>query len=324
MYDTFNTVQYPLAVFAHENTGLSPTAIDALKAHFVDFKIQLYSKDIVSHVFGYLVGIETASSALSLKFEFKTMFVDSEEFNIFGTLILTFDLTQPYATQDKVRAYFDSSDFTELNSKITAVEGYVCVDKLTEFKAKLDTAGSSAIIVNVILEPTTITVIGNHRVDNFKCQFAKPLLLQTAAAPYTPLSEPVAGAVNFIGGANCAISLQQFSNTLVISAIKNVNGSNEERCGVWSEKIDSVLDVLCDEPAYSLGGVNPDDLGNINLVGEYPITVTPLTSSQLPLPFQPLANSFFHVSNFLFVGLPGGSTNAACDLDPDNLPNPCP
>lgn len=323
MYDTFNTIQYPLAVFAHQDTGLAPPAIDALKAHLVDFKIQLYSKHIVNHVFGYLVKIETTDSNLSFEFEFKTTFNDSTEFNAFGTLTLTFDLTQPYAAQDKVRAYFDSTDFEQLDAKITAVEGYICVDKLTDFKAKLAATGSTSTINNVILEPTTITVIGNHRVDNFRCQFAKPLLLQTAAATYTDLSEPVAGAVNFIGGANCAISLQQFSNTLVISAIKNVNGSDEERCGVWANKIDSVRDVLCNEPAYSLGGINPDDSGNLNLIGEYPFAVTPLTLNQLPPPFQPLANGFPHISKFLFVGLPGGSTNAACDLDPSTLPNPC-
>lgn len=322
MYNTFNTIQYPLAVFAHQNTGLSPVAIDALKAHFLDFKVQLYSKQIASHVFGYLTKITADKLTLALEFEFKAIFTDEAEFNVFGTLAFNFDLTQSYAAQDKIRVYFDATDFTNLNSKINAIEGYACFDQLTEFKNKLEVVGNLA-IAGVILEPTTISVIGNHRVDAFRCQYAKPLLLQAASAPYTELSAPVTGAVNFIGGTNCLISLQQFSNTLVISAIRNVNGTDEERCGVWQNKIDPVLDVLCDEPAYSIGGVNPDATGNINIVGEYPFAVTALSSSQLPEPFQVLANNLPHISRFLFIGLPGSSTSTACNLDPETLPNPC-
>lgn len=325
MYDIFNTVQYPLAVFAHPQTTLPDKIIDALKKHFVDFRLQLYSTSINSHVFGYLTKILNNGNLVEFYFDFKAVTPESElnSFDTWVSLKLSFDSTAEYAAQEKLRVYFDDDDCSFVDPKILKLEGYACFDKLAEFTNTLSSVGSLPSVVDVMVEPSTISIIGKHRVDYFQCQYAKPLLLQTAENTYTELSEPVTGAVNFIGGANCLISLQSFSNSVIISALRGANGSVEEKCGVWAESVDAELDVLCNEAAYSIGGATPDGNGNIDILGEYPFTVTPLALPQLPLPFQAVASNFPHIIRFIFVGLPGGSSSITCNIDPDTLPNPC-
>lgn len=320
MYDQFGTIQYPLALL--NSSSMSAVQIDGLKKHLVDFRLQVYSNSITTHVIGYLTGILTGADSVKMTFQFKTSFAGSSNFVDCAALTLLFNTTQPYAQQQNVRIYFDTSDFSGVDSAISKLEGYLCISDLYDMRRLFEQGGGLADIAGAALEPTTISVIGAHRVDAFRCQFAKPLILQTNEDMYGPVSEPVSGAVNFVAGANCVVTLQEFANTVILSAARNANGTDEERCGIWSEKIPGASkDVLCDEAVYSIGGAVPDDAGNVLIQGQYPLVVSSLTKEQLPADFQTLADGFNHINRYIFVGLPVTDSGVNCNIQ--EPPNPC-
>jgi hypothetical protein len=216
-----------------------------------------------------------------------------------------------------VRVHFDLTDAENVDARLLGIDGHISFANFraweTEFSQSLNLEQSK-----VMFEPSTINVIGNHVVESIRCQYALPLITQnsnqTPDERYTPLSDYVKGNVNFVGGNNCVINLQQFSNTVLVSALQNANGDDEERCGVWANKIPEAInkDVLCNEAVYSLGGAYPDDAGNVTITGNYPITVSSLSRAQLPDKFQNIANQFPHVEKFIYIGTPTRALEGAC------------
>jgi len=317
MYDQFKTIQYPFTLLS-----LPPLYVAGLKEHFVDFRLQVYSNSIISHVAGYLTSVIAQPDTIRLTFEFKTSFLNSS-FGLCASLTLDIDtLNEPYAYQQNVRVYFDSSDFTYIHPQISNLEGYLCFNDLENMRKLFEVLGNIESIVDATLEPTTMAVIGSHRVDAFKCQSAKPLILQTDETVYEDISDPVSGAVNLVAGANCVVTLQEFSNTVIIAAAKNANGTDDERCGIWSSKIPNAdNDVLCDEAVYSIGGAIPDDSGNVLIEGKYPLTVSSLTKPELPSSFLSLTAGLDHIERYIFVGLPVTDSGVNCNIEEPQ--NPC-
>jgi hypothetical protein len=318
----FKNTQYPLVPFQGTNTVLDEAQADFLKEHFLDFKLALYSKFISSPPLVYLDKLHTTNSEVVVEFAVRVKFLEEEIYTNAGTISLNFDFNA-FNFSEFARAHFDSADVVDLDSRISSLDGHVSFKNLHSWNAVFDVP-LNLTESKLLLEPSTISVLGNHIVDSISCQSAKPLILQTLAEPYNAISTPVTGKVNFIGGANCVISLQNSNNTLTIAAVRNANGSNEEACGIWKDKIPGAeeKDVLCNEAIYSLGGAYPDDSGNIVISGNYPISVSSLTREQLPEKFQNhLGSNYAHIDKFIYVGVPTRALEGACSpVDPEVCP----
>lgn len=325
MDTVLTTTQYPLVPFTHK-VALSEYQSDFLKNAFTDFHITVYSNKIAGPVLGYLTGINSSGNSLKISFNFKAKLTDTDSLQSVCDLVLDFDSAFALSESSfngSVRVHFDSADCVNLDSaNVSAVDGYACFVGLTRWNTvfnNLDLKESK-----ILLEPTCITVVGNHRVESFKCQYAKPLIVQAAnpdESPYYPVSAPVSGNVNFVGGNNCLITLQESSNTVLISAIRNANGTDQEVCGVWAEAI-SDADVLCSEATYSLAGAYPDDNGNILITGQYPLSVSTRPKESLPDPIAAFVETpYKHIKTFIYVGAIARGLEAVCDPP---IPEICP
>jgi hypothetical protein len=321
MEDLLTTTQYPLVPFTHK-VSLSEYQSDFLKSAFTDFRITIYSNKINGPVFGYLTLIRAAGTAVQVGFDFKAKTINDSHLKLICTLTLDFDSTfssSNSALTGFVRAHFDNTDCVFVaTDAITAIDGYACFVGLHRWKDVFSSLSLQE--SNIMLEPATISVIGNHRVESFACQFAKPLIIQAEnlqSSTYSSLSAPVTGNVNFIAGNNCIITLSPISNSLLISAVRNANNSPEELCGVWKDKVpESTKDVLCNEAVYSLGGAYPDDGGNIAITGQYPITVS--TRAKDDLPDSPKAavssnSGLNHIERFIYVGTVARELESVCE-----------
>jgi hypothetical protein len=314
MYSLFKSIQYPIAQL---DSLIDNNQADVLKACFIDFKLYIYTNDAVDKPVVYLTDVIPTSNELKLAFNVVSIFDNDAAL----TLNLEFDLTQNYAADNEVRFYFDENDCENVNSKITKVNGYACFSNLNALNAAFLLFGPRVEMRN-LMEPTTCSVVGNHKVDSFKAQYAKPLLLQTADSAYGTESAGVQGNVNFVAGSNCSITLQSFNNSVVISALRNANGTNEELCGIWRDAI-SNEDTLCDEAVYSLGGAYPDDNGNLLITGNYPLVVSSVDKADLPpsLRQQIAGTSYNHIKKVIYIGLPSTDTGVNCDVE--NVDIPC-
>lgn len=318
MYEPFKHNQYPIVPFS-SITGLNETQADFLKTHFIDFKTQIYSNTINNAVYVYLVRVLHEADKILFYFTFT-----SKSYEIAALLKLEFDLANPDLSQF-VRVHFDSSDFEFINSDITAINGYISLFDIPSF-VPMFSSNNPNNTIRLMLEPSTVSIIGNHRVDNFKTQFAKPLLIQSESSTeiYEPVSEPVTGHVKFVGGNNCIITVQEVPNNVVISAVRNANGTPEERCGIWNQPVAS-KDILCDEPVYSLGGAYPDNDGNIVISGQYPLSVSVLTNEEVrnQLPNFSINSSYNHIANFIVIGsITGQDFEENCQPNNTDICNP--
>ena len=323
MYTEFKATDYPLRSYQQLSTGLAEPQAAALRAGLIDINFNLYAANLPYLLVGSLTACETTTDTITLRFTL----VSSEQITTGGTgqgsnqpiyksylkLVLTFNTNAAYATTDYVRAYFDLTDCNEINPLITAMDGYICLGNLVELRAAFASNGGVINIAHVYLEPSTVAVIGRHRVDSLVCDYAKPLLLQPTGGSYTDQSAPAVGAIKLEQGANCLITLQAQSNSIVISATKNNNGTAAEKCGKWADRLPSPKDVLCDDAVYSLAGASPDDAGSLEIKGQYPLTVGALSYADLPQAFKTgfLAGSYSHIAKFIVIG-----TNSSA-LDPD-------
>jgi hypothetical protein len=321
MDDLLTTTQYPLVPFTHK-VILSEYQSDFLKSAFTDFRITIYSNKINGPVFGYLTSIRAADTVVQIGFDFKAKTINDPNLKLVCTLTLDFDSTfssSNSALTGSVRAHFDNADCAFIaTDTITAVDGYACFVGLNRWKTVFSSLNLQE--SNIMLEPATISIVGNHRVESFACQSAKPLIIQAENPEnsiYSSLSAPVAGNVNFIAGNNCIITLSPISNSLLISAVRNANNSPEELCGVWKDKVpESVKDVLCNEAVYSLGGAYPDDGGNIAITGQYPITVSTRAKEDLPDSAAAAVNSssnLNHIERFIYVGTVARELESVCE-----------
>lgn len=325
MDNFFKQAQYPITSFKSSLTELNDTQADALKETFLDFKITLYSNDITAPPLVYLSKVIRSNSIIQLVISIKVKFADNQ-YVVAGRIVLPFEIgTSIFSSNypsDTIRVHFDSSDAVDLDNKIQHIDGHASFKNVSTW---LDTFKTSVNLetIPVLFEPSTISIIGNHSVSAIRCQSAKPLINQTAGDRYTALSDPITGNVNIIGGNNCIVSLQQINNTVLISAVKNANGTEEEICGIWKDKTaTSAEDILCNEGVYSIGGAYPDESGNIIISGDYPINVSSLTRDQLPENFSNyIGNNFSHIDRFIFIGTPTRALDSACA--PINV-EPCP
>lgn len=321
----FKNTQYPLAPFLGKTTALSDFQADLLKETFIDFKLAVYSNEVAEPPLVYLDDLIVSSSFrvlfLNLRIKFKG---DSGYINA-ARIVLPIDLSNSMFDQEAdIRIHFDSNDTVSgsIDSRLASFDGHVSFKNVrkweTGFPISINLTNSK-----IMFEPSTISIIGNHVVSSIRCQSAKPLITQTIDEPYSPVSLPVTGKVNFIGGNNCIVNLQQSNNTILLSAVRNANGTNEEICGVWKEKVPGAedKDVLCNEAVYSLGGAYPDDSGNIVITGTYPISVSSLTFEQLPDKFKSSAAAFSHIDKFIYVGSPARALADTCNAaEPEACP----
>lgn len=327
----FKATQYPLVPFLGKTTALSDYQADLLKETLVDFKLAVFSNEMIDSPLVYLDEVYSNSGIVILYLNLKAKFKGSTNYTNAARIFLPFNLNDSmFNNEANVRIHFDSGDVIpqSLDSRISSFDGHISFKNLiswqTAFPATINLTES-----NIMFEPTTISVIGNHIISSIRCQSARPLITQTLNEPYGSISEPVTGKVNFIGGNNCIVNLQESNNTVLLSAVRNANGSNEEVCGIWKEKVPGAedKDVLCNEAVYSLGGAYPDDSGNIIITGTYPISVSSLTFEQLPDKFKSSAASFSHIDKFIYVGSPARALAEACDpVEPEPCPDPnqCP
>lgn len=316
MDTVFSITQYPLVPFT-QKVALSEYQSDFLKSSFTDFHITFYSNKLNSFVFGYLNSIKVTDTDFNISFEFKAKLDNYNDLQLIGSLNLNFTYSF-LASLDKVRVHFDGSDCSFLNTDlVNAVDGYACFKNIQEWKnvfrneLKLNDS-------NILLEPVTISIIGNHIVEAFICKHAKPLIVQAALnneSIYRDAGPEVSGQVKFIGGNNCLIQIQEFSNTVLISAVRNANGESDERCGVWKDRIIEAgnKDILCDEAVYSLGGAYPDDNGNIVIAAQYPLSISTRSRADLPQAVQShVGNNFSHIKDFIYLGSVGAGLEDAC------------
>lgn len=330
MDNVFKQTQYPLASFRAVLTKLDDYQADVFKDTFLDFKLVIYSNSITASPLAYLTKVERAGSLIVLQITVKAKFDGANDYINAGTLNLNFNIgTSIFSSSygsDTVRVHFDSADMTDLNSKIFSIDGHASfknvVQWLDAFSATIELQDTP-----IMFEPSTISLIGNHAVDKIRCQSAKPLIRQTVDSMYESLSSPVTGKVNILGGNNCIISLQEFNNTVLISAVNNANGTLNETCGVWKDKQrTSEEDILCSEGIYSIGGAFPDESGNLLIAGDYPITVSSLTKDQLPDTISNYINEnktrFSHIERFIFIGTPTRALESSCNpVDPPTCSN---
>jgi hypothetical protein len=312
----FKNTQYPLVSFLGKNTALNDAQADLLKSTLIDFKLVVYSNRLAEPPLVYLDEIVLDSGFTVLFLNIRAKFVGAAEYINAGRIILGFNLNDAmFDNEANIRAHFNADDIVpqSLDSRISSIDGHISFKDLRSWQSGFP------VTVNltqskIMFEPSAISVIGNHAVNSIRCQSAKPLITQTLEDGYTAVSAPVTGKVNFIGGDNCIINLQQSNNTVLISAVKNANGTEDEVCGIWKEKVEGAetKDVLCNEAVYSLGGAYPDDAGNIVITGTYPISVSSLTLDQLPDKFKNLATSFPHIDKFIYVGSPARALADTC------------
>jgi len=306
MYTAFNQIAYPLV---NVNSG-SIEQVQALRSSLVDFKIYVTGDDFSTVPNVTLVSMHKAvGEPLKLTLHLKT------DGLLLGHTTLNVD-NNVYATQEFVRYYFNSDDWTLVYDGYN-VEGYICLNKAQTLFQSF--ASETPISINIDFEPSTVVVLNNHRVHQITCRSAKPLLTQTPSSRYYAESEPVLGDVKLVAGNNCAISVLPSTKTIIISAQQGANDSGDELCGVWSEKVDSSKDILCDEAIYRISGVDPDSNGNINIKAETPLITSSLTKQNLvniAPAFNNILNQFPHIIRFIYIGLPQSADNASvfnCD-----------
>jgi hypothetical protein len=306
IYGGFQSTSYP---FVEVIEPISYERGKALKSSFVDFRLNVYSDVATAVPIVKMVNISGAESTVTCCLHV----LDSNTNTVIAAGCLDFG-DNTYAYQEFVRYHFDTSDFTVFVPGYV-LEGYICFNKLINLIQAFADAQYGAVLT---LEPTTVALFSNHRVNNIYCRTAKPLIAQTAASKYISDSNPVSGAVKLVAGNNCNISVQSATKTVLISAQRNANDSTVERCGVWSEKV-STKDILCNEVIYSISGVTPDDNGNVTFDAVAPLVCSSLTATEITATrpeFTGALSSFGSIIRFIYVGLPQAQGNSSvfnCD-----------
>lgn len=308
MYNTFNQIAYPLVDFSSGSTE----QVQALRSALIDFKMYVTGDSFSGIPKVTLVSVyKPTGQPLRLLLQFKA---DSSDSTAPDSVTIFTVADDSYATQEFVRYYFDSNDW-DVGSGYK-VEGYFCLSKAQSLFQVF--AAEQPIAINAAFEPSTIVVLSNHRVHQITCRSAKPLLEQTPTARYDEESLPVTGDVKLVAGNNCTISVLPSTKTIIVGAQQGANDSGDELCGVWSEKINS-KDILCDEPIYSISGVEPDSNGNIDIKTETPLVVSSFTIQELEKVargFIPVVSEFPDIIRFIYIGLPQSTDNASvfnCD-----------
>lgn len=300
MYDTFQTISYP---FVEIFEPISYERGKALKSSLVDFRLNVYS-DIAA---GVPVVEVTSINGTSAAISFNVQVTDSKNSAIIARGTFTFQ-NDGYATQDFIRYHFDNTDLT-----VTAgysVEGYFCFNRLSDLISAFADAEYGAVLK---MEPTTVALFSRHRVNDFYCRSAKPLLTQTSQSRYVEDNNPVTGDVKFVAGHNCSISVQSSTKTIIVSAQRNANDSDTERCGVWANKV-SPKDILCNEVIYSISGITPDEQGNVKFDAVTPLVCSSLTASEVAQNNPQLASSlsaFPSIIRCIYVGFPQSQGNSS-------------
>jgi len=314
MYYQFQAMDYP---FIDIIETLAEDKGQALKASFVDFKLNVYSNVVAGIPLAKIVRITGSASSITLSLAIK----DSKSGVELGAANLAFN--NSHGSEDFVRYHFDSSDFATVAPGYS-FEGYFCFNQLNDLIAAFSeyTSGLTTLLK---LEPATTAVFCNHRVDSIRCQTAKPLILQTTSSThsYTDGGVGAVGDVKLIPGNNCTISIQKSTNTIIVGAQRNANDLVEEQCGVWSEKILPASglskDVLCNEVIYSISGVTPDDNGNVIVQALTPLICSSLTADEVQTynsAFNGVLSQFSGIMRFVYVGLPRTANNPSvfnCD-----------
>lgn len=299
MYDYFSNVDYPLQRI---NTGAT-SQLNALRKSLVDFKLYIAGDYFAEVPVVTLFSVhKPAGQPLKL-----TLIVTTN--TLLGIAHLEFE-DDSYATQEYVRYYFNSDDFTSVASGYS-FEGYICFNNL---QLMFEPFTSSIHIFTVTpFEPSTVVVLCKQRVHQITCRSALPLLLQTGDNRYTDESAPVLGDVKFVAGDNCTISVVTSTNTVIVGAQEGANDSPNEQCGAWAEKV-GPKDILCNEAIYSISGVEPDDNGDVRVLAQSPLVVSAFTQDVLtglnpdfaPGPTLP---DFSHIKRFIYIGLPRSADN---------------
>lgn len=303
MYDYFENVAYPLKL--ETITGFPDAQMSALKSSFVDFRLNIYGQDISRHVFVTITRINCSNNDLRLRVV--VYFDGLSPENTIADAVLVFP-NDSYASQQFVRYHFDNLDFPGIDPKY-AIEGFFCFSRISDLISVFAPVGELGIAL--VLEPSTISVFSNHRVDQISCRNVLPLLKQDASNRYGSKSDPVLGNVKLVPGNNCTISVQPATRTILIGAQQGANDTAEEQCGIWSEKVDD-KDILCNEAIYSISGVVPDSAGNIQLAASSPLTVSSYTyqeMSQNYSAFSAVLSQFSHIIRFIYIGLPQSAGN---------------
>ena len=236
-----------------------------------------------------------------------------------GTLRLRLPQTDVF-NQEFFRVHFDTSDFLGVGNFNDALYPYVPPPYGFYYDGYITLSGNRIIVafnstvatpVMVDFEPSTVAVFSGHRVDSLSCRNMKPLLVQTSDNRYEYPSDGCTGDVKFVPGANCSISVQPATRTVVISAQKNANDTQEEQCGAWNDKV-SDKDILCNEAIYSISGAEPDDNGDIQIKADIPLTVSSLRAQDITVfspDFSAALSEFQHIMRFIYVGLPKSAGN---------------
>ena len=239
---------------------------------------------------------------------------------------LKISLGQDQMLTPPMRVDFDKTDFLGVTSLQPQIQhpyvvppadhyydGYVCMAspiQLVEAFNSVD-SGLLPIAVGAPLEASTTSVFGDHRVHSIKCRNSKPLIEQTVESQYEFTSSSCVGDVKLVPGNNCSISILPATRTIVVSAQRNANGTQEEQCGIWKDKVGE-KDVLCNEAIYSISGAEPDENGDVQVRTEIPLAVSSLRGqdiAELDPAFSGAVSQFPHIMRFIYVGLPKSAGN---------------
>jgi hypothetical protein len=314
MYETLKAISYPFANLSAQNL---PTGIYTLINNcIVDFKLQVHSDTaLLAHpkvAVTLLAGQTTPSSALRLGLTVTHGFENTVIAST-GPNGLSFAPT----AGTLVRYHFDSADFVASGGSVVSgvyLEGMLTTEGLSNLVSGLAAETSPFVFTSLTLEPATVSAFSLHKVKSLRFRSAKPLMTQVDGNRYQAETATISGQVKLVAGDNCSISVQEISNSIVLSPQILINGSQTERCGSWGAAVSS-KDVLCGDVIYSISGAVPDERGNVRVLADSPLSVNTLnrqTFQELAPAFSsPLATVPIEVNSIIYVALPAGPNNAS-------------
>ena len=319
MYQYFKTVSYPFTDASLSAGTTSSSNLKQLKELFIDFKLNIYN---------------TPDSNLSAELVTVRVVNSSGVFTVHTTIKVTGtsgsfekEITLSNVPAEELHRIYLSEAATDYPSGASSpfrglwleynvfLQGFICLNGIA---LAANTQQENTILNSspLQLEPARISSFYKHRVDSIICQNALPLIAQTVQNRYAAAQDPVQGHVKFQQGNNCIISVQPLINTVVLAAQTGANDSQEEVCGVWSDKVMD-KDILCNEVVYTISGVEPDSNGDIRVKGDSPVTVNSLPLDDLPQPFQEKINNsqdeFSDIIRYIYVGLPSVGDSSVFD-----------
>lgn len=314
MYETLKAIPYPFANLPAQNLPIAVYAV--VKSCIVDFKLQVHSNTALLGHPKVTVTLMTGQTTPSPAFSFGLTVTHGFENTVIastGPAGLSFVPT----AGTLVRYHFDSADFVASGGSVAPgvhLEGMLTTEALSTLVTTLAAEAGPFVFTSLTMEPATVSLFTLHKVKSLRFRSAKPLMAQVDGDRYQPETATISGPVKLVAGDNCSISVQEISNSIVISPQILANGSSTERCGSWGAQV-SPKDVLCGDVVYSISGAVPDEQGNVRILADSPLSVNTLnrqTLQELAPDFSiPLVTVPTEVNSVIYIALPAGPNNAS-------------